>query len=121
MKLVKQTLIELLETFGYPVSLQGSYEEGSKLPKSFFTFWNYETNLKFVDNDIQATEYVYRVYFYSKDPMLTNSVLINTRKLLMNNNFHCTGDYDIDSGEAKYTAREMEVRYLQINKIEEEQ
>lgn len=114
--IVKQRIIDLLETFGYPVSLQGSYEEGSKLPDSFFTFWNFETNLKFIDNDIQATEYVYRVFFYSRDPLLTNSVLTNTRRLLMENNFHCSGDYDIDSGEPSYTAREMEVRYLQINK-----
>lgn len=117
---MKQTLIDILETFGYPVSLQGSYEEGDELPESFITFWNYETNLRFIDNEIQATEYVYRVYFYSTDPITVNSLPSKVRNSLMKNNFHCSGDYDLDSEVDKYLAREMEVRYLQKNKIEEE-
>ena len=109
---MKQKLIDLLETFGYPVSLQGSYEEDAALPESFITFWNYETNLVYADNEILTTEYVYRVFFYSTNKTLVNSVLNEVRKLLLKHNFHCSGDYDIESGIETYDGREMEIRYL---------
>ena len=112
--MIKQKLIDLLETFHYPVSLQGSYQEGETLPDSFFTFWNYETNLRYKSNKVSEIEYVYRVFFYSKEPVLVNAIFKQVRELLINNNFHCTGDYDIDTDVESYTGREMEVRYLEI-------
>lgn len=115
---MKQLLIELLQTFGYPVGLQGSYEEGQDLPETFITFWNYETNLRYYDNDVKMIEYVYRVYAYSSDPEIVNDLLGKVRKLLLNNNFFCSGDFDIESGKDDYDAREMEVRYLKTEKEE---
>lgn len=111
--MIKQKLIDLLETFGYPVSLQGSYLAGSDLPNSFFTFWNFETNLGYKSNKIVQIEYVFRVFFYSKDPTLVNTVLKQVRDLLIENNFHCSGDYDLETDVDSYLGREMEVRYLE--------
>ena len=116
---VKQKIIDLVKTFGYgEPSLQGSFPDGENLPDSFFTYWNYESNLRFSSNNITSTEYVFRIFFYSTNIILANSVLAKVRTLLMKNNFHCSGDYDIESGEASYYAREMEVRYLKTNKEE---
>lgn len=36
---MEDKLIELLESFGYPVFLQGSLGSGDDYPSSFFTFW----------------------------------------------------------------------------------
>lgn len=112
---MKQKLIDILETFGYPVDLQGSYEKGKTLPKAFFTFWNYETEPIFYSNGVKRTVWVYRVFFYSTDPSLTMSTMKQACKLLRENNFFVGGDYDIDSGVKGLTGREVE-----INIIEEE-
>ena len=109
---MKQKLIDLLETFGYPVSLQGSYEEGGTLPNSFFTFWNYESEPIFYSNGVGRTVWTYNVYFYSKDPNLTNTVLKQACNLLRKNNFFVGGEYDIESGVQGYTGREVEIKYI---------
>ncbi len=117
---MKQLLIDTLTQLGFgEPSSQGSYQEGEPLPNSFFTFWNFETNPQYLSNKIIGKEYVYRVFFYSIDPSLTNSVLDKARTLLEQNNFHCGGDFDIDTDVEYYTGREMEVRYLQIYKEEQ--
>ena len=110
---MKQKLIDILETFGYPVSLQGTYEEGAELPKSFFTFWNYETEPVFYSNDVKRNVWVFRVFFYSQDPTLTNTILKQACKKLRENNFLVGGAYDIDSGVPNYTAREVEVNIIE--------
>lgn len=112
---MKQKLIDVLESFGYPVSLQGSYEEGQTLPDSFFTFWNYGTEPIFYSNDVKKTIWIFRVFFYSNDPILTNSVMKQACRKLRENNFLVGGDYDIASGVKTHTGREVE-----INIIEEE-
>ena len=40
---LKEKLIEILETMGYPAYLQGSMSEYDEYPESFFTFWNFDT------------------------------------------------------------------------------
>ena len=37
---LEDLLIEILESFGYPVMLQGSMLPDDKYPNHFFTFWN---------------------------------------------------------------------------------
>ncbi|MFR7662245.1 MAG: hypothetical protein ACLUZ0_04030 [Coprococcus sp.] len=38
--MMEDQLIQLLETFEYPVIRQGSLPEDEVYPDSFFTFWN---------------------------------------------------------------------------------
>ena len=116
---MKAKLIELLETFGYPVSLQGSHSEDETVPEHEFTFWQFETNHTYYGNKIVLEEQVYRVFFYSTNPELANSIFKKVRPLLMKNGFHCSGDYDIESDEDNVDAREMEVR-IKIKYKEEE-
>lgn len=113
---MKQKLIDILATFGYPVSLQGSYEEGKELPDAFFTFWNYDTEPICYSNNETRTIWVFRVFFYSNDPSLTMSVMKEARKKLREHNFLVGGDYDIDSGVKDYTGREVEINYIEEEK-----
>ena len=104
---MKETLIELLETFGYPVRLQGSFREDEPYPASFFTFWNGETvDGAHYDNDAISYIWSFDVNFYSNDPALVNSVLREARDLLKQNGFIVSGvGFDIPSDEPTHTGR----------------
>lgn len=112
---MKTKLIELLETFGYPVMLQGSMAEDAKYPDHFFTFWNNETpSNSHYDND--ATSYVWNfdVNFYSNNPVIVNTKLDEVRRLLKTNGFVVTGKgHDIVSDEPTHTGRGITVLYLE--------
>ena len=106
---MKETLIELLETFGYPVRLQGSLREDEPYPVSFFTFWNGETyDGAHYDNDAISYIWSFDVNFYSSDPSLVNTTLREARDLLKKNGFIISGiGYDVPSDEPTHTGRGM--------------
>lgn len=108
---MKQLLITLLESFGYPVFLQGSLSEDEAYPESFFTFWNNETpDGSHYDNN--AINYIWNfdVNFYSVDPELVNTMLLNAKALLKQNGFIVGGKgYDIASDEPTHTGRGINV------------
>lgn len=112
---MKEILIQLLSTFGYPVLLQGSLEPNESYPDSFFTFWNSETpDGSHYDND--AIQYIWNfdVNFYSKDPALVNSVLLNAKALLKQNGWIVPGKgYDLPTDEPTHTGRGIDVIYLE--------
>lgn len=89
---MKKILTELLETFGYPVFLQGSLNFEEDYPDSFFTFWNFDTPEKaFYDNDANQALWGFWVYFYSADPRLVEEMPEKARKLLRENGFILQG------------------------------
>lgn len=108
---MKDLLINILESFGYPVFLQGSLSENEAYPESFFTFWNNETpDGSHYDNE--AINYVWNfdVNFYSIDPDLVNTMLLNAKALLKQNGFIVGGKgYDVASDEPTHTGRGMNV------------
>lgn len=72
---MKEQLITILETFGYPVFLQGSFEPDEAYPDSFFTFWNFDTpEDAFYSNDANAAVWGFWVYFYSIDPAAVEDI-----------------------------------------------
>lgn len=108
---MKELLITLLESFNYPVFLQGSLSENEAYPESFFTFWNNETpDGSHYDNE--AINYVWNfdVNFYSIDPGLVNTMLLNAKTLLKQNGFIVGGKgYDVASDEPTHTGRGINV------------
>lgn len=106
---MKELLISLLESFGFPVFLQGSLEENEPYPQSFFTFWNndsYDNN--HYDNNPVSYTWSFDVNFYSVDPELVNTMLLNAKTLLKQNGFIITGKgYDVASDEPTHTGRGM--------------
>lgn len=106
---MKELLISLLESFGFPVFLQGSLEESEAYPQSFFTFWNNDSydNNHYDNNPISYT-WNFDVNFYSTDPELVNTMLLNAKTLLKQNGFIITGKgYDVASDEPTHTGRGM--------------
>ena len=110
-------LIEILESFGYPVYRQGSLTK-KEYPDHFFTFWNSDTpDHSHYDNQTYGYEWSFMVNFYSIDPALTYSSLESARLLLKQNGWTIPGKgYDVASDEPTHTGRGMTALYLETDK-----
>lgn len=113
---MKDTLINLLETFGYPVFLQGSMNEDATYPESFFTFYNLEVDGEaFYDDEEQCYLWIFDVNFYSSDASLVNTKLLEAIALLKQNGFIATGKgHDVGSDEPSHTGRGMTIKYYEL-------
>ena len=118
---MEDKLIELLETFGYPVILQGSLLPDEPYPDSFFTFWNnFSEGENYYDNDEKSTVYSYDVNFYSTNPELIYTKLREVKRLLKENGFIVSGDgHSVVSDEPTHDGRGIDVMYLNYYKQEE--
>lgn len=113
---MKDLLIKTLKPLKFPIIEQGSLGKDEKYPDSFFTFWNNETyNNNFYDNKENETIWNFDLNFYSIDPELVNTKLLEAKKLLKEKDFIVTGKgYDIASDEPTHTGRGINV--LKIEK-----
>lgn len=118
---MEDKLIELLETFGYPVILQGSLLPDEPYPDSFFTFWNnFSEGENYYDNDEKSTIYSYDVNFYSTNPELIYTKLREVKRLLKENGFIVSGDgHSVVSDEPTHDGRGLDVLYLKYYSQEE--
>ena len=112
---MKDALIALLETFGYPVRLQGSIAENEQYPDSFFTFWNNDTfDGSHYDNDAINYVWDFDVNFYSINPTLVNNILLDVRTLLKSNGWIISGKgYDVATDEPTHTVRAINAIYIE--------
>lgn len=112
---MKDVLIELLETFGYPVREQGSLTENEAYPQSFFTFWNDDSyDNSHYDNHAISYTWDFDINFYSTDPELVNTMLLSAKALLINSGFIITGKgYDVASDEPTHTGRGIHALYVE--------
>lgn len=111
---MKELLISLLESFGYPVFQQGSLDD-DPYPESFFTFWNDDSyDGHHYNNCAISTVWSFDVNFYSTDPALVNTVLIKAKTLLKSNKFIISGKgHDVGSDEPTHTGRGINVLYIE--------
>lgn len=105
---MKEKLIELLESFGYPVFLQGSLGDCA-YPESFFTIWNNSSDdNNHYDNEPVSFTWSFDVNFYSVNPELVNNMLLEAKAVLKANGFIISGKgYDLMSDEPTHTGRGM--------------
>jgi hypothetical protein len=107
---MKQKLISALETLGYPVMLQGSFNPEETYPDSYITFWCADTddNAHF-DNEVTAWDWFFSVIFYSNNPTLVNTIPNEIRAVLKSAGFISQGKgNDIPSDEPSHTGWAME-------------
>lgn len=104
---MKELLVNLLESFGYPVYLQGTLHEEVPYPEHFFTYFNNDTSdLAHYDNSTVDFEWNFDVMFYSIDPELVLDMCDRARKLLKQNGFVIPGKgFDVMSDEPTHTGR----------------
>lgn len=107
-------LIELLETFTYPVIRQGSLAPDADYPETFFTYWNNdESGHSFYDNETINVDWIFQVNVYSTDPDLVYSLLGEARTLLKSAGYTISQrGYDVTSDEITHIGRGMVVMYL---------
>lgn len=113
---MEDNLIELLESFGYPVIRQGSLSDDEAYPESFFTFWNNDSyDHAHYDNSEYGNNWDFDVNFYSTDVNLTYSVLADARTLLKQNSWIVPSKgHDVASDEPTHTGRGFQTIFLQV-------
>jgi hypothetical protein len=112
---MEDLLISTLETLGYPVRLQGSLLPDERYPDHFFTFWNDSADgASYYSNEEGAILWAYSLNFYSCDPLLVSSKLLEAKKLLKSVGFIVSGaGYDVLSDEPTHTGRGISLLYRQ--------
>lgn len=113
---VKLLLINTLAAqYDYPIMLQGSLSTEEAYPESFFTFWNNNTSDEaFFDDEETQTIWDIDLNFYSTNPVLVNSVLLEAKQLLKAVGFIPTGSgYDVMSDEHTHTGRGMNLLFIE--------
>lgn len=113
---VKDLLINTLtEAFNYPVIQQGSLSDNDAYYDNFFTFFNNNSSdSNFYNNQETITIWDFDLNFYSNNPQLVNSVLLEAKTLLKENGFIVDGaGYDVISDETTHTGRGMNLIYIQ--------
>lgn len=89
---MKEQLITLLETFGFPVFLQGSLASPGDYPESFFTFWLFSApEESFYSGNPLRCVWGFWVYFYSTDPVQVCEQSEAARQLLKQNGYITEG------------------------------
>ena len=112
---MEDLLIQLLESFGYPVMLQGSLGQDEEYPSAFFTFWQNDSfDGSHYDDEARSEIFDYEVNFYADEPSLVYEKLKEAKKLLTKNNFIISGSgHSVMSDEVTHTGRGMNVLYRQ--------
>lgn len=112
---MEDLLISTLEALGYPVKLQGSLLPDEPYPDSFFTYWNDSADgSSYYSNNEGAILWTYSLNFYSTDPVLVNTKLLEAKKLLKSAGFIVSGaGYDVASDEPTHTGRGITILYRQ--------
>lgn len=115
---MKDRLIELLETFGYPVLQQGSMSDEEEYPMTFITYWNNETPQgMFYDNRSHKTDWDFDVNIYTCDVLKLDDKLNEIIDLLQANGFVVDSNgYDVMSDEKTHVGRGVNVIYAERKK-----
>lgn len=105
----------LSEAFGFPVRLQGSLLPNEPYPESFFTFWNDAADgNSFYSNKEKSIVWQYSLNFYSADPLLVNSKLLEAKEVLKKAGWIVSGaGYSVMSDQPTHTGRGITILYRQ--------
>lgn len=113
--MMKSLLIQLLESFGYDVCLQGTLEPDAKYPDTLITFLIIDSyNAADFDNETALTAFTATVNVYSVDPSIVQTLSDDIRKKLKAAGFIPDGrGRDLNSSENNYTAWTCDYNFLE--------
>ncbi len=110
---MRDRIISLLSSLGYPVYLQGSLA-GADWPASFFTFWAASEDGPHYDNAPVSTVWTVDINFYSTEPLLVDTLLLAAKQQLRAADFIIGGKgKDLSSGQDTYTGRGITAQYIE--------
>ena len=112
---MEDLLLNTLGVLGYPVRLQGSFLPDESYPDHFFTYWNDSTSGdSFYSDTENSIIWQYSLNFYSVDPLLVNTKLLEAKALLKGEGWTVSGaGYSVMSDEDTHTGRGITVTYRQ--------
>lgn len=112
---MEDLLITTIESLGYSCRLQGSFAPDESYPDSFFTYWNDSADGSgFYSNVEGAIIWQYSLNFYSVDPVLVNTMLLEAKTALKAKGFVVSGaGYSVMSDEPTHTGRGITILYRQ--------
>lgn len=113
-----EKLQEVFEEIGLPYSRQGSFGVDEKLPDSFFTFWNKDSEFEgWYSNKPYKCIWSWNVFFYTNDPELMYSKLMQFVNIAMEKGFKVNGfGKDLASDEPDYFGRYVEISFIETMK-----
>ena len=112
---MKQKLITALQTFGYPVFLQGTLNPADTYPHTFITFFvdSTDDNAHF-DNIVNSVDWHFSVILYSDNPATVNTKPDEIRAALKAAGFIPQGKgNDVMSDEPTHTGWAMDFIYTE--------
>ncbi|MCI8363104.1 MAG: hypothetical protein HFJ41_08435 [Clostridia bacterium] len=112
---MEDLLVQLVETFGYPIIKQGTLGADEEYPESFFTFWNNSADgNQFYDNKENSIIWDFDLNFYSSNPELVSKELMRAKELLNQHGFIINGKgHDVKSDEITHTGRGIDVKIIE--------
>ena len=112
---MEDLLISTLEALSYPVRKQGSLLPDEPYPNHFFTFWNDSADgSSYYSNTETAIIWQYSLNFYSSDPNMVTTKLLEAKSLLKAQGWVVNGaGYDVASDEPTHTGRGITILYRQ--------
>ena len=113
---MKDEIVSILEGLNYPVFQQGTMNQEEGYPDSYFTFKNMNTTGdSFYDNGEHKIIWLFVVAFYSNNPELVDTELLNAKNKLKEKGFIVSGKgYDVESDEPTQTGRGIAVKKIEI-------
>lgn len=103
---MKQTLIDILETFcPGNVYLQGTMNSDESYPETFITFWtNYTADNGHLDDEVVSYDWDFTIIVYSSDPRIVNTMPFEIMAALKQAGFIPQGKgNDVPSDEPSHT------------------
>lgn len=111
---MKELLIQVLESFGFPVFLHGTLGDDEPFPPAFFTFITVDSPDEYPFDDTPTkTAWEYQITFYSADPRQVKQYAAESRTTLKAAGFIPQGKgRDIPSDEPTHTGWICNYYYL---------
>lgn len=113
---MEDALLQILDSFGYPVYRQGSMSDKVAYPETLITYWNNNSpDHSYYDDTDYGTDWSFNVYVYSSAASKVYSLIADIRTALKAAGWIVPSKgFDADSDEETHIGRGLECFYLEV-------